>query len=172
MNHPPQKSSDAHRVIKASSKLQNKAGRGEIDKQSIERAEVFTKNNNVDYGAFVEPMLNELSEAIQTYKATPDHNAECADRIKNIIMDLKASAATFHFPLVSRLCTPVLLHLEGHNTLPSGTQKLLNLLHYLILLIVNSEGSAINDSLGNELEKAFLMACNAISKKEKKKQSS
>lgn len=78
-------------------------------------------------------------------------------------MDLKGSASTFHYPLVSRLCKPLLLHLESYDNIDPETLKLLEVLYHLVSLVVKNSESEIGLALGDELEKSFITACKKIS---------
>lgn len=158
-----EKRSADHKVIKADRKLQVKAGSGDVDQKAVERAETFVQSNKVVYADVVAPILLTLKTSIEALKKMPADREPHVQGVKNAVMDLKGSAATFHYPLVSRLCKPILLHLESSATIDPETLKLLDILYHLVSIVVKTSESETANAFGDELEKTFIEACNKIS---------
>ena len=160
--------SNDHKEIQASKKLQAKAGIGDIDKKSIEKAQHFADNNKVVYSDVVQPLLGLLRRSLDRLESEPSQKNEILKDIKSSIMDMKASAATFSYPLISRLCSPLLLHLENRNDIDKETFKLVDLLYHIVSIVVRNDESDLKKSLSRELEDTFLAACEKLAKKANK----
>lgn len=162
--------SQNYKVIKADKKLQAKAGLGDIDKSAVESAQAFADNNKVVYADVVTPILSrlkELTDGINTSDST-EEQINILKNIKSAIMDIKGSAATFSYPLISRLTGPLLLHLESIERVDKDTHKMLDLLYHTVSIVVRNDESDLGKVLAKELEETFYKAYDKISKKKKK----
>lgn len=159
-----------HKVIKADKKLQSKAGTGEVDKAAVESAQAFADNNKVVYAEVVTPILTRLRELSDTIQENGDAESQSAilKNIKSTIMDMKGSAATFKYPLVSRLSTPLLLHLESVDRIDKDTHRMLDILYHTVSIVVKNDESSLGNKLAKELEDTFNEAYTKISKPKKK----
>lgn len=162
--------SQNYKVIKADKKLQAKAGIGDIDKSAVESAQNFADNNKVVYADVVSPILGRLKELIDVIQAedSSDGQTNNLKNIKSTIMDIKASAATFSYPLISRLTGPLLLHLESLERIDKDTHKMLDLLYHTVSIVVRNDESDLGKVLAKELEDTFYKAYDKISKQKKK----
>ena len=155
-----------YEYIKIDKGLQLKAGKGDVEKISVHRADNYAKNNEVSYTEVVTPILRTLKEALDSAEGRPKASKHDSDQMIHALMDLKASAATFHYPLISKLCKPLLLHIESYEFVSKESMRLLNLLYHLVTVVVQSEESEIGVKLGQELENTFLEACSVVSKRD------
>ncbi|MGB4058494.1 MAG: hypothetical protein WBK77_10480 [Alphaproteobacteria bacterium] len=156
-----------HKVIKADKKLQAKAGTGDIDRKAVDHADNFLQQNKVVYADVVAPILLQLRTEFEQFKSSPDGQEAAVKKIKNAIMDLKASAATFKYPLISKICSPLLLHLENSNNFDKETFKIIELLYHIVSIVVKTDESEMDKTLSRNLESAFIAACTKISQKKK-----
>ena len=156
--------SNDFKEIQASKKLQVKAGVGDVDKKAVERAQSFADGNKVVYSDVAVPLLLLLRRSLDRLDSEPQNAASIMKDIKSSIMDMKASAATFSYPLISRLCSPLLLHIESRNDLDSETRKLVDLLYHIISIVVRNDESDLGKALARDLEDTFLAACAKLAK--------
>ncbi len=157
-----------HKVIQADKKLQMKAGVGDVDKKAVESAQTFSDNNKVVYAEVVTPLLHRMRASIELLTTAPAEMSTHIKNIKSAIMDMKASAATFSYPLISRLCNPLLLHLENSDKVDKETRKLIELLYHIVSIVVKNDESELGKALSRDLETTFLAACAKIARKNQK----
>lgn len=100
------------RVITASRELQSRIGTGTINSDSVEKAQSVIESNAVDFEPMAKLELANLAELVRKVKTDELSGKEALDAFMLPIMNLKANAATFDFPIISSLAGTVLTLLE------------------------------------------------------------
>lgn len=160
-------STEKARVIAASKELQQRIGTGEIDANTVKRAQTVMDSNKVDFGPLARPYLTALSSAVsdaRQKKGTLDK--QTLETISTPIMNLKANAATFNYSLISALGGVVLNFLESHDKPGRKTLQVVDLLNKTIMLIVARKMTGDGGEIGAALQKAFKDVCRWCIEKE------
>ena len=107
------------KVYKASLALQQKVGKGTLDKVAIDRAQKVIEENNVDFTPLGLQFLSELDEALTHLDQNLDADKFETQKkqLTDPVMELKANATIFHYSLVGNLANIMLSFLETTETL-------------------------------------------------------
>ncbi len=158
------------KVIKASLELQQKVGTGTIAEEKVRQAQEVMNKNRVDFAPIAKPQLDTLLSAIRA--AQNYHGGNDNDRDKAVlqsfatpIMNIKANAATFNYPVISGLSGIVLTFLEDAKRFDKKAVQIVDLLHKTILLVLARKISGDGGRDGKALQLAFQELCQKLSKK-------
>lgn len=99
-------------VIKASKALQFKAGSGSIDGRVLERAQKKMDQNATDFTPLAKELLGKIQAGIDNCKQHNKTEKPPKSDIVNPLMDLKANARMFKYPVVSDTAGVLLMFLE------------------------------------------------------------
>jgi hypothetical protein len=159
--------SEKARVIAASKELQQRIGTGEIDTNTVKRAQTVMDNNTVDFGPLARPYLTQLATAVNEARGQKGLlDKKTLESFSTPIMNLKANAATFNYSLISGLGGVVLTFLESHEKPGRKTLQVVDLLNKTIMLIVARKMTGDGGEIGAALQKAFKDVCRWCIEKE------
>lgn len=150
---------DLVKIIKASKDLQQKVGTGTVETQMIEKAEKVIVENKVDFAPIAKPQMDQLKAAIAEAKKDTSNTKKITESLSTPIMNIKANAATFNYPLVSGLTDAVLTFLEEVKNIDKKTLQIADLLHMTITLILARKMSGDGGNEGKALLAAFRDVC-------------
>jgi hypothetical protein len=159
---------DDIKVIKASLELQQKVGTGSIEEYKIERAQKVISENKVDFGPIAKPQLEMLVAAIkeaQNYTSGSGDDKAVLQTFMTPIMNIKANAATFNYPVISGLSGIVLTFLEDAKRFDKKAVQVVDLLYKTILLVLARKMSGEGGRDGKALQLAFQELCQKFAKK-------
>lgn len=154
------------KIIKASLELQQKVGSGSIAEEKIRQAQNVINENKVDFAPIAKPQLDILLSAIrdaQNYESGNDRAV--LQSFSTPIMNIKANAATFNYPVISGLSGIVLTFLEDAKRFDKKAVQVVDLLHKTILLVLARKISGDGGRDGKALQLAFQELCRKFSKK-------
>jgi hypothetical protein len=107
---------DDVKVYKASKKLIEKAGTGEIRKETIEKSQKALESNKVDFAAFAKEHIAKLAETIESAKTGSFTPEQLRQGVIAPVLQLKSSGAIFGFELVSTLAGTMVNFLDSVKT--------------------------------------------------------
>jgi hypothetical protein len=161
-------SSEDIKVIKASLELQQKVGTGTIEEYKVERAQKVIKENKVDFAPLARPQLEILMSAIkdaQSYTSGSGDDKAVLQTFMTPIMNIKANAATFNYPVISGLSGIVLTFLEDAKRYDKKAVQVVDLLYKTIQLVLIRKMSGEGGRDGKALQLAFQELCQKFAKK-------
>lgn len=147
--------------IEASKELQKKVGTGSIDENKVAKAQEVIANNKVDFAPIAKPHLDLLGKAIRESAGlkNPENQKEILESYMTPIMNIKANAATFNFPLISGLSGVVLTFLETVGRYDRKVVQIVDLLYKTILLVLARKMAGDGGAEGKALLGAFHDVC-------------
>lgn len=162
-----QEKQDDVKIIKASLELQQKVGTGSIDEQKVVKAQKVINENKVEFAPIAKPHLDTLNSAIKEamkYKGGGDDQA-VLQTFMTPIMNIKANAATFNYPIISSLSGIVLTFLEDVPRYDKKVGQIVDLLYKTIQLILIRKMSGDGGKDSKMLQMAFQELCQKFIKK-------
>lgn len=134
MNNPTEKA----KIYKASMELQNRIGKGPLDPKLVEKAQKAIKENKVDFTPLGLQFLSELENALNDIRGNIDHEqlAKQKKLLTDPVMELKANATTFHYPLVGNLASIMLSFLESIKELDDDALAIVQAHHDTLKAII------------------------------------
>lgn len=151
-------SKDDVRKIKASVALQQKVGTGKIDEKAVEKAQAVMSENKVDFTPLALPQIELLQEAIKNAKGGRE-DEELMNDITLPIMNLKANAATFNYPIISEICGTVLTFLEHVGKIDDEVIVIVDNLCKAVMVIVSQKITDKENPVAVGLIKEFKDVC-------------
>lgn len=156
------------KVIKASLELQQKVGTGTIAEEKVREAQEVINENKIEFAPIAKPQLDILLSAIraaQGYQSGSGNDKAVLQSFATPIMNIKANAATFNYPVISGLSGIVLTFLEDAKRFDKKAVQIVDLLHKTILLVLARKISGDGGRDGKALQLAFQELCQKFSKK-------
>lgn len=154
-NTGPQKA----RIIKASTLLQAKVGTGTIDEEKIRKMQQVMDQTKVDFASLALQLLEELSAALRRAKDSADRPAVVIAQMTVPVMQIKAHAAMFDYPMVGRLANVALDFLENITAADKSVIEIIEAHHKAIGVIVKNKMSGNAGDYGTIMEKELKEAC-------------
>lgn len=146
------------RIIKASNKLQMKAGTGDIDTIKIARAELILQNNSENFSQMGLQFLSRLEAGIERARNLERIPQDKIEGLVRPVMELKANAKIFKFDLVTELANIMLGFLENLKVVDSEAIEIVSAhhrtLHAILFDNVRGPGGERGRQLSRELEEA------------------
>lgn len=149
--------------IPASKALQDKVGIGKIDEKAVEEAQKIINESTVDFVPIARPHLAALHTSVAAALKKKEYGI--TEDMKSAIMNLKANAATFNYPLVSQIAETVLLFLEAQKGADKKIIRIVDLFYKTILLMLARKMSGKDHAEGRALQAAFTDVCRNYGKK-------
>lgn len=142
------------RKIKASRLLQSKVGSGPVDPKIITKSQKIIDNNEVDFPDMARDFLSRLEKAIE---GGGDEESILSEMIEPV-MEIKANAAMFDYPLVGNLANVMMNFLEAVESVDDDVIEIAKAhLKTLTLILDNGmkgDGGQYGKELTNELKDA------------------
>lgn len=158
------------KIYKASRALQQKIGIGPLDPLAVERAQLAIEENDVDFRPLGLQFLNELQEAL--HNITPDSiPAEAKKQQQDIIdpvMELKANATIFHYPLIGDLANIMLSFLESIKELDKDAISIAQAHHDTLKAIVVNRMKGDGGKHGQTMKEELKNVCARYYRKKKR----
>lgn len=148
------------RIIKAENKLKEKVGTGEIAKERIEATNKKIESTDVDFEPMALEFLSVLTESVEQAKKAPEEeHAKALQNMVKPVMDLKANAKMFGYPLVTELADVMLSFLDNIKKLDKDVIQIVDAHHKTLNIIVKSKMSGPVDEKGAMLVQELKGAC-------------
>ena len=154
------------RVIKASGLLQAKVGTGPMDERVVERCQQVIDTNTVDFAPLGKQYLDRLAAAVAQARSNPG-DAQATQNMTEPVMQLKAHAATFHYPLVGQLANIMLAFLENIRALDTDVLDIVAAHHQTLSAIITKNMRGDGGAHGLQLQKELQGACQRYFEKKK-----
>ena len=145
------------KIIKADTSLKEKIGVGEIAKTRIEASQKVIENNDVDFEPMAISYLEQLNAAIQALHKSDD-TTDIHAMVKPV-MELKANAEMFGYPLVTELTNVMLSFLEGVEKADQDVIQIVDAHRKTLLLIIKQKMSGDVGDKGAILVQELKGAC-------------
>lgn len=148
------------RIIKASNKLQAKIGTGEVAAARIEATQHSLENNKIDFEPMAVNFLSQLETAVkqtQTLKDAPQK--QLLHGMVKPVMELKANAEMFGYPLVTELANIMLNFLESIEKLDNDVIAIVDAHRKTLMLIIKGKMSGAVGDKGDILVQELRGAC-------------
>lgn len=145
------------RIYKASKLLQYKAGFGEVDKSKVSAAEAV-----LDQVEFEPIAMKILAEFKTLLDRSSNENIECRELIDEIaapVMQLKASASMFGYPIVSRLTNIMFSFLNQIDSMDKTAFQIIDGHHRTLVGIVSNKIKDDTNEYAVQLERELYAAC-------------
>ncbi len=155
------------KVIKANYHLQLKAGKGGINEKKIEESQKVIDTNDVDFAPVAMNILRQLETALEKLEKNKVEEGKKKISITVPVMELKAHAATFHYPLVGNLSNTMLSFLENIRELDNEALQIVRAHHKTLHLIVTKGMKGNGGDIGRQLEDELKLVCDRYFSKKK-----
>lgn len=157
------------KTYKAKVALKQKIGSGPLDKRLIQRAQKAIEENNVDFTPLGLQFLKELEEALDlvSTKIDPDNIAAQKQALTESVMELKANAAIFHYPLIGNLANIMLSFLESIESLDKDAVSIVQAHHDTLKSIITQKMKGDGGQHGQVFMAELKDACARYYKKRK-----
>lgn len=149
------------RIIKVSNKLQDKIGAGEVARERIESTQAALENTDVDFEPMAAGFLGNLNAAITQAKKLlgKSEDKSLLHVMAKPVMDLKANAQMFGYPLITALANVMLNFLESVGSVDNDVVAIVEAHHKTLNLIIKMKMSGAVDDKGRVLVKELENAC-------------
>lgn len=147
------------KIIKPSYLLRAKIGTGFLSLKIIERCRRVFDSNTVDFAPMAMEELDRLEIIIAGAKSKTLTRDEAAGKMTEIIMQLKANASMFNYPLVSRLAAIMLGFLESMKEIDDNAIEIVSAHHKTLKVIIAKKMSGDGGVTGRKLEEELTYAC-------------
>jgi hypothetical protein len=155
------------KVIKASTLLQAKIGRGPLDENTIKRCQEVLDKNEIDFAPLADSYLTRLLGVIKKAESGALDKTAAIQAMIEPVMQLKAHAAIFRYPLVGNLANIMMGFLESIGELDENVIKIVEAHHQTLRSIIMKEMKGDGGEAGKMLEKELMQACNRYHAKKK-----
>lgn len=155
------------RKIPASRELQSRIGSGTINEDVVEKAQNVIESNEVDFAPMAQSELEKVQQVLKRVKAENADNEAAIKEVTLPIMNLKANAATFNYPVISSIAGTVLSLLEEFDSFNSDLIKIVDNMHKAILVALLQNMRGEPGDAGNMLINEFREVCKAYLTKAK-----
>ena len=147
------------RMIKASTMLQAKVGLGPLDPKVITRCQSIIDNNKIDFVPVAQECLTRLQAVIKKAQAGTIDKTTAVEALTEPVMQLKAHASLFHYPLVGTLAGIMMGFLESINQLDKNVIEIVDAHHQTLKSIVNNKIEGTGGKQGEMLKAELYDAC-------------
>lgn len=155
------------KIIKANYMLQAKIGAGPLDEHVVERCQEVMDRNDTDFIPMGAEYLDNLKSAIAQTKSGKIKGKTAIQNMTEPVMQLKANAATFRYPLISKLANVMLSFLETISSVDSDVIDIVQAHYTTLHTIVTKKIQGDGDSHGQLLEEELKAACQRYLAKKK-----
>ena len=155
------------RIIKASRILQAKIGMGPLDTSAVRRCEELMLNADIDFGPLAHDYLTRLGEAVRQTRAAELRGNLAIEAMTEPVMQLKAHAAMFRYPLVGDLANIMLGFLETITSMDHHVLDIVEAHHRSLKTIVTKKMQGEGGAYGKQLKAELREACRRYLNKRK-----
>lgn len=146
------------RIIKANYRLQHKVGSGPLDEKTVRASQQVIDTNTVEFEPLGLAILERLEAALVRSADSNAAVAQIKPQLTAPVMELKANAATFGYPLIGNLATIMLSFLESILRMDDDAVEIVRAhhktLHMIIIRRIKGDGGAAGAQLIQELRQA------------------
>lgn len=148
------------KIIKANKNLKEKVGTGDIAATRVEASQNMIENNEVDFEPMAAEFLDALADGVKHCQGTAGEERTAAlQSMVKPVMDLKANAQMFGYPLVTELANIMLNFLESVETPDNDVIAIVDAHRKTLMLIIKSKMSGPIGQKGMVLIDELKKAC-------------
>lgn len=150
------------RIVKANHLLNAKVGGGAIDEKKIRKSQKLMDNMAVDFLAMAERYLIELESALDDARAPVETDKDMAKKIQAMtepVMEIKANASMFGYPLIGTLANVMLNFLETLDRIDDDVIAIVGAHHRTIKMLVLTDTQGDGGDFGRKLQVELKDAC-------------
>lgn len=149
------------RKIPASRELQARIGTGSINEDAVDRAQNVIESNQVDFAPMAKAELENVENVLKRVKGGEVESQTAIQEVSLPIMNLKANAATFNYPVISSVAGTVLSLLEEFDTFNKDLVTVVDNMHKAILVALMQNMRGEPGDAGKMLVNEFRQVCKA-----------
>lgn len=146
------------KIIKANTLLQAKVGRGPLDEKVVRRCQTVIDNNKADFPVLAREYLQRLHAVLMSIQQEELKGRAALQALAEPVMQLKAHAGMFKYPLISSLAGIMLSFLESVQAIDDDVIDIVSAHHKtlktLIIKRMEGDGSSYGEALKEELSEA------------------
>lgn len=157
------------RVIRASYELRSRVGVGPVPQETLEACQKIIDENRVDFSPLGLEFLENLRQTISQTKSRQISENEALTQMTDIVMQLKANAAIFHYQLVGNLAQVMLGFLESLIHIDENAVEIVEAHHKTLTAILERKMDGDGKEYGVKLEEELIHACERYARTNKKK---
>ncbi len=147
------------RVVQANRLLQAKVGTGNIDDKLVAKSQRLIDENKVDFAPMAREYLGQLEASLAAARAGDQSTARIKQSMIEPVMQVKANAAMFDYPLVGNLANIMLNFLETIEEIDKDVIEIVEAHLKTIILIIGNEMKGDGGDFGQQLKTELKDAC-------------
>lgn len=147
------------RKIPASRELQARIGVGSVSEDIVDRAQNVIESNEVDFAPMAKIELENVKNVLNRVKSGEAESQAAIQEVSLPIMNLKANAATFNYPVISSIAGTVLSLLEEFDTFNKDLVTVVDNMHKAILVALMQNMRGEPGDAGKMLVNEFREVC-------------
>lgn len=155
-NENPSTQANDVKILKASRALEAKIGPGPLDEHLVKRAQDVMEKNDVDFEPLAEENLRTLSLALESLRESAQLDKKALQPVIKPVMQLKAHASIFGYPLIGTLANLVLGFLEDVQDVDADVIEIVRVHHMTLSAIIakrmKGDGGPVGQQLQQELK--------------------
>lgn len=145
------------RIIKALNLLQAKVGHGRVDEKTVRRMQEIIDDSRIDFAVLARPLIDDLGTQVAAIRN--GRTDATIDTLSLPVMQVKANAAMFGYPLAGNLAHIVLTLLESEPQLDTDILDILDVFCKTLNVILENNLSGSGGDYGRRLESELGEAC-------------
>ncbi len=155
------------KIIKASTMLQAKIGRGPLDPKTVQRCQDVIDSNQVDFSPLAKEYLNRLDAVLKKVQDGTLGKQAAIGSITEPVVQLKGHAALFGYELAGTLANIMMGFLESIDSLDSDVIQIVDAHHQTLKSIIHNEMKGDGGPHGEMLKRELMQACRRYHSKKK-----
>ncbi len=150
--------SNKPQIIKASHLLQSKVGRGPIDEATVRKCQEIMDRNTVDFVPLAKEYLEEFKGLVERARKG-EKGRTLIEAMTQPVMQLKANAAVFGFPLSGKLARIMLSFIENIEEIDKDVLDIADVHNNAQNILIENRVQGEADSRAAALEAELKDAC-------------
>lgn len=147
------------KIIKANYALQAKVGLGPLDLEVVRKCQAVMDSNQVDFAPMAEQLLIKLKRTIDKLAKKELNIHQGTAEMRATVMELKANAGTFGYPLIGNLANIMLSFLEAIRVIDNDVIDIVDAHHKTLSIIVSKRMKGTGGEHGKLFETELKSAC-------------
>ena len=152
-------------IHKASNKLQLKTGTGAINPETIQNAQNYITNNNVDFVPMGREYLNTIGTTMESFENNEIEMKAAHLTMTKAVMEFKANAKVFGYDLIGDLSTILLNLMEDNEHIDKNFMRIVQAYYQTVTLIFNNKMMGDGGQNGKAIFEEFYAACQRYTQK-------
>lgn len=146
-------------IIKANFALRTKIGRGKISPAAILACTQLMESNAFDFQNLAGDLLKEIRDTLQKSEAAHITRGYALGKLRTQIMQFKANAAPFHYPLLTEIAQIVLDLIENIEELDAPALEIVAAFEETATKLLQKQIRGKSDTRSAKIPQEFRKAC-------------